>query len=333
MDHKCGSSILFADVTKERYGGYRILRSICRIMLFLAAAGAVLASSAGRASASSGGLAQIFGEVSDLLEKTGSTEVSDEEPYHVLLVGSDRREGDWNGNSDTMIMVSIDKSAGTISMVSFMRDLGVEIDGYGTDKLNSAYAGGGIGLLEDTLLRNFGVETDSYVAVDFYEMIDIVDTLGGVDMEVRSDEVEWVNMYIESMCPYMGLDPWDYMLSSEGYLHLNGLQAVAFCRVRFTGDNDYERTERQRRVLTALLRSFDPSDISQVTGLMQELLAETESDITLADILRLAPVVLHFSDYTLTTDRVPFDGLFESSGEMLIPVQPDTNQRIREILH
>ena len=230
----------------------------------------------------SGGREENYVSTEDLLQEgENSTEenggadqalIDGGNSYNILLVGSDRRDDSWNGNSDTMILVTVNYDSSRISMVSFMRDLGVDIPGNGTQKLNAAFAVGGISLLEDTLRTNFNVRIDNYAAVDFYEMIDIIDSLGGVNMEVRDEEVDVVNMYIMSMCPYMGLNENDYLLSSGGYLHLNGMQAVAFCRVRFVGDNDYERTERQRRVLTALLGSFNPGSPDDVTALLKELL-------------------------------------------------------------
>ena len=91
-----------------------------------------------------------------------------ENTYNILLVGSDRRDDSWNGNSDTMILVTVNYNTSKISMVSFMRDLGVDIPGNGTQKLNAAFAIGGISLLEETLKNNFRVRIDNYAAVDFY---------------------------------------------------------------------------------------------------------------------------------------------------------------------
>ena len=273
-----------------------------------------------------------------LLEELAGEDMSEEEPeygntFNVLLVGSDRRDSSWNGNSDTMILVSVNYDTRQIHMISFMRDLGADIPGSGIQKLNAAFAIGGTSLLEDTLRSNFGVRIDNHIAVDFYDMIDIIDQLGGVDMEVRDDEIENVNMYIMSMCPYMGLDANNYMLSQGGYLHLNGMQAVAFCRVRFVGDNDYERTERQRRVLTALLNSVHPDSAEDVAALLFSLLTDTDTDISIMDLIQLAPVFLEISDYEIITGRVPFDGMYSSSGEMLIPSQPDTNEKLQQMLY
>lgn len=291
----------------------------------------------------SGGKEDNYVSTEELLQGTESlstedvteaqTEADAGNTYSILLVGSDRRDDSWNGNSDTMILVTVNYDTSKISMVSFMRDLGVAIPGNGTQKLNAAFAIGGISLLKETLRSNFHVPIDNYAAVDFYEMIDIVDSLGGVDMEVREEEVDVVNMYIMSMCPYMGLNENDYLLSSGGYLHLNGMQAVAFCRVRFVGDNDYERTERQRRVLSALLNSFNPENMNDVTALLKQLLVNVDTDLTPVSMIQVAPLVMNLSTYELQTSRVPFDGMYSSQGEMLMPSQPETNQMLYNLLY
>ena len=250
----------------------------------------------------------------------------------ILLIGSDRRDGTWNGNSDAMLAAKIDFDEKKISLVSFMRDIGAEIPGHGLMKLNAAYAMGGAELLEETLYENFGVETDGYVSTDFEGMIEIVDALGGVDMEVRDAEVDVVNMYVTSMCMDMGLDEEEYLLESGGDLHLNGMQATAFCRVRFVGNSDYERTERQRRILSSMFEAFRPDDAAQAAKTAALIVAKTESKLPPEFLLKAAPELLKLSEYEIETARVPFDGAYSTQGEMLIPSQPDTNERIAALL-
>ena len=265
--------------------------------------------------------------------QAAAAQETDDGVYSVLLIGSDRREEGWYGNSDAMILISLQEETGRVSMISFMRDLGVDIPGYGTDKLNAAYAAGGSGLLEDTLKSNFDIDVDNYAAVDVYDLIDIIDSLGGIDMEVRDEEIDTLNMYIMSMCPYMGLNENDYLLYSGGYLHLNGMQAVAFCRIRFVGDNDYERTERQRRTLRAMLDSLRSCSPQQLIAFTTAMVTDVDTDVSLPTLLGIVPTLTGTSDFDLTTGRVPFDGLYGSSGEMLMPSQPDTNQRLRQMIY
>lgn len=264
----------------------------------------------------------------------GATETKDsgKDSCTILLIGSDRRDGSWNGNSDAIIAARIDPEEKKIVLTSFMRDVGAEIPGKGLMKLNAAYALGGAELLEETLAENFGVEIDGYVATDFEGMIEIVDAAGGVDMEVLDSEVGVVNMYVTSMCMDMGLDEEPFLLREGGNLRLNGMQATAFCRVRFVGNSDYERTERQRRVLSSMLGAFRPDNPAQAAKTAGILLAKTDADLSPALLLKMAAEAPNLSEYEIETARIPFDGEYSTQGEMLIPSQPDTNLKIARLL-
>ncbi|MGN1187788.1 MAG: LCP family protein, partial [Lachnospiraceae bacterium] len=140
--------------------------------------------------------------------------------YNLLLIGVDRRDTSWNGNSDTMILVTINYDRQTIYMTSFLRDLYANIPEKGVRKLNAAYAYGGAPLCMDTIRCNYGVQIDNYAMVDFSAMIEIVDVLGGVDIELTEDEVSVANSYIKGMCRQFGESYEDHMLTGSGMLHL-----------------------------------------------------------------------------------------------------------------
>ena len=130
-------------------------------------------------------------------------EFADSEPvtndgnvYNVLLVGVDRRDKSWAGNSDSMILMSLNYEKKQISMISLMRDTYVNIPGIGMRKLNAAHANGAGPLLLETVTQNYKVQVDRYVSVDFNSMIDIIDKLGGVELTLSDDEVRVANNYI-----------------------------------------------------------------------------------------------------------------------------------------
>ena len=180
--------------------------------------------------------------------------------YNILLIGSDTRNG-WYGNSDSMILASINSQTKTIYMTSFMRDLYANIPNVGIRKLNSAYAVGGGPLLVSTIESNYRVDIDNYASVDFSSMANIIDLVGGVDLEVSTQEAGYINMYLDEQCGLQGLNASDYYVTGGGITHLNGNQAVGFARIRYTSrgneHSDYGRTSRQREILVQLMQKQD----------------------------------------------------------------------------
>ncbi len=254
-----------------------------------------------------------------------------ENTLNILLVGSDRRHDGWYGNSDTMILVTLNDSKEQISMVSFMRDLAAAIPGYGTQKLNAANAAGGPQLLIETLENNFGVHIDYYAEGDFHSVVDIIDAFGGVDIVQSAAEVKVTNDYIHSLCSDWGLSADAYYVS-ESTTHLNGLQALAYMRDRYVG-NDYERTNRQRKVLEQLMKSVDLTDMKGMMGMMSTIASSLDTNISLTTLISLAGYLPKINEYTLVTDRIPYDDLHSYSGEMLVPSQPSTNDRLRAAIY
>ena len=203
------------------------------------------------------------------------------EVYNVLLIGSDRRNDSWNGNSDVMIVMSVNAGSKKLSLTSFMRDLYADIPGYGVHKLNYAYAAGGAKTLMATLEDNYELSIDNYAVVDFETMAKVVDLVGGVEIEVSDAECKVLNDYLTSM---NAAD--DYLPGGGSYV-LNGNQAVAYMRIRYVGNNDYERTQRQRDVLGVIFASMQKLDAEQLTKLVDEILPNVENDITPVDMIRL----------------------------------------------
>lgn len=240
--------------------------------------------------------------------------------YNMLLIGTDLRAGhEGYGKSDSMILVSVNYTKKTINMISFMRDLYADIPGFSVNKLNRAYQYGGGPLLMKTLETNYGIHVDNYAAVDFYALRDIVDSLGGISLNISSEEVEVANEYIRQMCLAIGEKPENYYISGSGQLQLNGMQTVGYCRIRYVGRYDFERTERQRRVLLTIFSILQTKSASEVNIFLNTALPKVTHNIssnTLAGLLMNAPTYL---GYQVNTYRVPFDGTYHYSGEILVP--------------
>ncbi|MDO4620627.1 MAG: LCP family protein [Lachnospiraceae bacterium] len=254
--------------------------------------------------------------------------------YNLLLIGIDRRDKSWNGNSDSMILVSINKSSKTIHMMSFMRDLYAYIEGHGVRKLNAACAYGGPTLLVDTIESNYKVDIDNYACVDFMDLANIIDILGGVDLEVSAEEASLANGYIDDMAASNGIDSTGHHFGYDtGTYHADGLMAVAYSRIRYVGNSDYERTERQRKVLTGLMSSVKSKSVTELNDLIRDVLPYVTHNIDTGTMLSLTTQAPTYLTYSLEQSRVPFDGMYTTQGEILVPTEPDTINQIQEILN
>ncbi|MGI5989847.1 MAG: LCP family protein [Lachnospiraceae bacterium] len=253
--------------------------------------------------------------------------------YNILLIGVDSREDSIQGNSDVMILLSINHNTKKIHLMSFMRDLYADIDGYGVRKLNAANNLGGPGLLISTIEKNYGVAIDNYAAVNFYGMASIIDTLGGVDIDVQDDEIEYLNMYLDELCSLEGLDASEYYVTSSGEQHLNGMQAVAYCRIRYAGNADFERTERQRNVLTQLLNTLTNASLTELSAYADEILPYVTHNLDQSDILSQLPGIASYKNYEIVQERIPYDGYYTSQDEILIPDWDYTLPKIQEDLN
>ncbi len=229
----------------------------------------------------------------------------------VLVIGTDGRTADDRGRSDSMILVSMNSKTNEIIMTSFMRDCYVEIPDNGWDKLNAAYAYGGPDLLMETLEYNFDVRIDDYVSVDFASFVSVVDAVGGIDIEVSDPEAEQINIIlISEVNELMGDDRNADLLSGGGKLHLNGKQALSYSRIRNVGNNDFERTERQRRVMSlifAKLKSFKPS---MFKNLASDVIPDVSTNMTDLKMYLLSLRVPFALRYDTKQIQIPAEGTY-----------------------
>ncbi|MCD8348129.1 MAG: LCP family protein [Lachnospiraceae bacterium] len=246
--------------------------------------------------------------------------------YSILLIGSDRRDDTWNGNSDVMIVLTVNSNTKKIIMTSYMRDLYADIPGYGVHKLNYAYAAGGADTLIETLEDNYEIEIDNYAAVDFDSMAEVIDLFGGVDIEVTDDEVSVLNDYLSE-------EDKEYALENGGVYHLNGVQAVAYMRIRYVGNADYQRTQRQRDVLSEIFAQAQEMSAAELTELAQEVLELADHDISVLDMVSLLGSLSGLTEYELVENRIPYDGLYTSQDEMLVPDFAATIEKLHEVLY
>lgn len=280
-------------------------------------------------------LDSIHNKMSSMTDKKTA---SDNDIYNILLVGVDRRDKTWNGNSDSMILVSINKKDNRVTMVSLMRDTYVDIPDVGYDKLNAAYAWGAGPLLCETITNTYKVQVDRYAAVDFFDLIDIIDIIGGVDMEITASEAEVMNGYILDMCNLMNVDGYAHQVPvGGGYIHCDGVQAVAYARNRYVGNSDYQRTERQRYLIQQLMGEVKGMSVAQMTDKMQSILGHVTMNIPESEIWSMIPELPEMLEYKFETDRIPYDNMYDvidvKGQGMLVPDWEPTIDKLHDFIY
>lgn len=260
-------------------------------------------------------------------------EMNRDSGIEVLLIGSDRKDDSWNGNSDSMILISVSPEKEQIGMVSFMRDLGVTVPGQGHHKLNYAMAYGGEDLLVETINENFDLNIEKYVSVDLVSMCNVVDALGGIEITFTDGEAEVANYGINEMENILGEDLSEYKFSSGGTYWCNGYQAVSYARVRKVGNADYQRTERQREVLTKLTDKLKELTPTEKVQFMSEVLPQVSHNFSITELADILKVAETWMEYEFVEDRIPYDDLYYSEGGNLIPKMEETIERLHNMLY
>ena len=247
-------------------------------------------------------------------EDLAASVTADENITNIALFGLDTREGDKQSHSDCMMIVTVDNTRGKIKLISMMRDSLVDIDGYGEDKLNAAYFRGGPSLAIRTINENFGTDIKDYVAVDFEQLVQIVDAIGGVDIDVQNDnELKELNRVIKDYGTERGKE--FSGVEKTGLQTLDGVQALCYGRIRKgdTGD-DWARVERQSVVLNAIFTKLQSASATELIGSMRKLVPYVTTSLSPTDMASLIVGAVKNGIPTLEHTRVPVDGEWSYSG-------------------
>lgn len=237
-------------------------------------------------------------------ENVGITEAVEEKlsPYNdsiinIALFGIDAPEG-GAGRSDAIMIDTIDTKNKKLKLSSIMRDSYVNIENRGLDKINHAYAFGGAELAIKTLNQNFDLNIEDFMAVNFTTLPKIIDLLGGVTIDITSEEVGHIS----------GID-------SPGTYNLTGDQALAYSRIRYASGGDYVRTERQRTVLSKVFEKVISMNVTQYPSLLNEVLPMVQTSLDYKEILDMGTEVVSMGSAALEQERFPLDGYCD--GQMI----------------
>ena len=247
-------------------------------------------------------------------------------PYvkNILLIGQDRRPGEVRARSDSMIICSLNTKTGVISLVSLMRDMYVPIPEYSSNRINAAYAFGGMSLLDEVIKEDFGIVIDGNVEVDFDGFVQVMSLIAPLDIELKSYEADYLNQH----------HGWSL---TAGVNSMSAEQLLQYSRIRKVGNADYERTERQRRVVGTAINKLKEMDITKIYSLVDAAMPCLTTDMSNSQILGYASTMLSKRPVIGGNYRLPLDEActHETIYGMwvLVPDLPANSQAVQEYLY
>lgn len=214
---------------------------------------------------------------------------------NIAIFGVDSRNNNLEkGNrSDCIIIASINNKTKEVKLISVYRDTFVQIEGHGLDKITHAYSYGSAPLAIKTLNTNLDLNIKEFVTVNFDSVAEAVDKLGGVTINIESqEELKYLNAYIDETANVTGKS--HAKVASTGRQTLNGVQAVAYSRIRYTAGGDYKRTERMRTVIEAMVNKIKTKNVGEMNSFIDFILPKVYTNITAGDIFSLMPSAASF---------------------------------------
>ena len=241
------------------------------------------------------------------------TPMQRDDVLNILLIGQDRRKGDKGQmRSDSMILVTINKTTKEMKLTSLMRDMYVPVPGYGYGMINAALLNGGMKLLNATIEQNFGVHIDGDIQIDFYRFIKLMDLVGPIILDLNTDEVQFFkNKY-----------GWTFV---KGRNELTSEQVLAYARTRSVGRSDWERTDRQRKVIMAIYNKLKKSDIPSLIQFAYNAMPLITTNIPKnTELINIVYTILSNRMPITESNRIPVDGTYtqqikENSLHVLVP--------------
>jgi len=237
-------------------------------------------------------------------KKFNAAEKSENDFINILVLGIDKADATDIGRSDCTMIVTIDKKHNKIKLSSLMRDMIVDtighdvMEGLKQDRLNHMYAYGGPLLSVKTVNENFNMNIKDYIKTNFEGLANIIDYVGGVQINVKENEIPEINGCQSST-----------KIKHSGLQTLNGKQAVAYSRIRHVGNNDFQRTERQRTVLTEIFKKLSNLPVTKLSSAADAILPLMETSLSKGDILTLSSYIVTHNIKTVEQLRLPADDL------------------------
>ena len=272
-----------------------------------------------------------------LMPAMAFAETSADEWWNVLLLGSDDRiVNQYTGRTDTIIILSMNRESGEMKMTSVMRDTWVNYSSGKANKINAMNVFGGPELAMQVINENLGLDIQHYCVINMASLVDIIDMIGGIDIEITDSERKYANHYIEDYLRDIEDYPDAAFVEEIGLVHLNGLQAVAFLRNRYT-DSDFGRVMRNQKVMIAAANQVQNMEVDALMEKADEFFAHIVTNMTAEELKELAMLGLTVETSQIGQFRVPVDGTYESGtfdGTWMIRADFEANKPlIREFIY
>ena len=240
------------------------------------------------------------------VEITDPNLLVDKDVVNILLIGCDKRKNETEpGRSDTTMIATIDVKHGKLKLTSLVRDMYIDVPGYGSHKFNAAYSYGGVQLVYKTIAENFGIKLDGYVEVDMAAFRDVVDLLGGVEMDLTEAEADFLQRaYINSKHGEKNV--------RAGINMLTPYQALAYCRIRQDVSGEFGRTDRQRKLLISIYNELKEEDLMTISHICMKSLKHVKTDLNQKEITSLLYTIVSMGASDIEQLRIPYEGSYEA---------------------
>ncbi|MBL1134633.1 MAG: LytR family transcriptional regulator [Chloroflexi bacterium] len=269
----------------------------------------------------------------------GVIPTGEDDTLTVLLIGSDKRPNDPAYRTDVLVIVLVNKTRGTVNMLSLPRDLYVYIPEYGYDRINTAsqhgdlmdYDGGGTALLKDTIEYNLGITVDRYAKVNFSGFQSIIDTLDGVDIVVDC-QLEDYRLKADDLNPNLPAN-WILVTLTPGLHHMNGSTALWYARSRAT-TSDFDRNRRHQLLLRAMWQQFQTQNMwDTIPDLWNEFQNTVDTDLSLDEILSLVSIGANLNPRLIESHYISHNAVTDfttNQGAMVLKMRPAAIRQIVE---
>lgn len=274
----------------------------------------------------------LFSTVHNPIQTTTKTKIIKKGIKNIAIFGVDGRPDVEGNRSDTIMIASVNYKTGKMTLTSIQRDTLVyipknKVTSGGYDKINAAYSYGGPTLALKTINENFDLDIQDYVTVSFDCMIDCVNAVNGVEINIKTPSIlRYTNKYISDYNRINNANA--ELLTDTGKHNLNGIQALAYSRNRYS-DNDFGRAERQREVVSKVISKMGKLNLLTLTQLISQVYPDIKTSLTTKELLTLFNSYTQNKNHEMTSLHVPFDNYFGygmyKGQSVIVPVTLEDN--------